>query len=129
MILTGLLLLADFTLGTYALLKRTPNGKPHSVQQSPGNPAVHGTREIRWKEDLEFFEQRFHSVQVDSDKLYPPAEFHEDVADLEHDAPSFADSEVILRLMRIVAKAGVAHNTVETEGKLDFHPYTLQFFW
>src|ERR1044071_3098068 len=128
-VLTSLLLLADFALGTYALLKRTPNGKSPSWQQAPARPPVHGTGEIRWREDLEFFDQRFPSVQVDSDKLYPPAEFHEDMADLERDVPSLSDSEVILRLMRIVAKAGVAHNTVETDGKLDFHPYPLQFFW
>jgi hypothetical protein len=128
-VLTGLLLLADFALGTYALLKRTPNGKSPSGQEAPAKPAVFGTHEIRWREDLEFFDQRFPSLQVDSDKLYPPAEFHKDMADLERDAPSLSDSEVILRLMRIVAKAGVAHNIVETEGKLDFHPYPLQFFW
>jgi|SRR5579864_2287063 len=127
--LTVLLLLADLALGTYALLKRTPSSRLPSRLQAPAKPEVHGTGEIRWREDLEFFDQRFLSVQVDSDKLYPLAEFHDDVADLERDARSLSDSEVILRLMRIVAKAGVAHNTVETEGKLDFHPYPLQFFW
>jgi hypothetical protein len=128
--LTVLLLLVDATLGTYALLKRTPATKvPTPRRQAPARPGVHRIGEIQWREDLEFFEQRFPSVQVDSDKLYPPAEFHEDVADLKRDAPSLSDSQVILRLMRIVAKAGVSHNTVETEGKLDFHPYPLQFFW
>jgi hypothetical protein len=129
MILTVLLLLADVALGTYALLKRTQAPPSPSEQQAPAKPEAHGSREIRWREDLEFFDQRFPSVQVDSDKLYPPAEFHDDIADLARATPSLSDSEVILRLMRIVAKAGVAHNTVETEGKLDFHPYPLQFFW
>lgn len=128
--LTVLLLLVDATLGTYALLKRTPAPKvPPPRQQTTVRPGVHKIGETQWREDLEYFEQRFPSVQVDSEKLYPPGEFHEDVANLERDAPSLADSEVILRLMRIVAKAGIAHNTVEPEGKLDFHPYPLQFFW
>jgi hypothetical protein len=86
-------------------------------------------REARWREDLEFFDQRFPSVQVDSEKLYPPAKFHQDVADLERDAPSLSDSEIILRLMRLVAQAGVSHITVDPEGELEFHPYPLQFFW
>lgn len=125
-----MLLLVDAALGTYALLKRTPATKqPPSRQQAPVRPGGHRIGEARWREDLEFFEQRFPSVQVDSEKLYPPAQFHEDVADLKRDASSLADSEVILRLMRIVAKAGVSHNTIETDGKLDFHPYPLQFFW
>src|SRR5438270_8856998 len=127
--LTGLLLLADLALGTYALLKRTPTAQLAAGQHAPSRSAARGIGETRWREDLEFFDQRFPSVQVDSEKLYPPGEFHEDVADLKRDAPSLSDYEVILRLMRMVAKAGVSHNTVETEGKLDFHPYPLQFFW
>ncbi len=127
--LTILLLLADAALGTYALLKRTPAAQSPSVQQTPARLAVHGMRETHWREDLEFFDQQFPSVQVDFEKLYPAAEFHQEVSDLERNAPVLRDSEIVLRLMRLVAKAGVAHNTVETEGKLDFHPYPLQFFW
>jgi hypothetical protein len=128
--LTVLLLLADVVLGTYAVFKRTSTIKQLPPQQQVrAQPEAHRIDETRWQEDLESFEQQFPSVQVDSEKLYPPAEFHEDVADLERDAPSLADPEIILRLMRIVAKAGVSHNTVETEGELDFHPYPLQFFW
>jgi hypothetical protein len=127
--LTILLLLADAALGTYALLKRKPPAQSPSVQQTADRMAVHGMRETRWREDLEFFDQRFPSVQVDFEKLYPSAEFHEEVGDLERNVPVLRDSEIVLRLMRLVAKAGVSHNTVETADKLDFHPYPLEFFW
>lgn len=127
---TALLLLVDATLGTYALLKRTPATKlPPHEQQAPTRAGVHRIGETRWREDLEFFEQRFPSVQVDSEKLYPPAKFHQDVVDLERDVPSLADSEIILRLMKLVAEAGVSHITVDPAGELEFHPYPLQFFW
>lgn len=128
--LTVLLLLADVALGTYALLKRTPATKqPPPRQQASVQPGAHRIGDTSWREDLEFFEQQFPSVQVDSEKLYPPPKFHQDVADLQHDAPSLSDSEIILRLVRLVAAAGVSHITVDPEGELDFHPYPLQFFW
>jgi hypothetical protein len=127
--LTALLLLADLALGIYAVLNRTPAAQSPTKQHARARPDAHGMRETRWREDLEFFDKRFPSVQVDSEKLYPPADLHREVADIERDVPSLSDSEIILQLMRLVAKGGVSHNTVETEGKLDFHPYPLQFFW
>jgi hypothetical protein len=130
MTLTVLLVLADVALGTYALLKRTPVTQQRPPrQQSLTRPEAQGIRETRWREDLEFFDKRFPSVQVDSERLYPPAKFHQDIADLERDAPNLSDSEIILRVMRLVAQGGVSHITVDPQGELEFHPYPLQFFW
>src|SRR5215470_17515945 len=78
-------------LATYAALKRTRRQPPR--QQVSTRPVAYGPREQRWREDLEFFAQKFPSVQVDSAKLYPPAKFHNDVAELEHDLPRLPDSE------------------------------------
>jgi hypothetical protein len=87
-------------------------------------------REDRWRQDLEFFASQFPAVQMDFKKLYAPAKFQEEVRNLERDLPQISDSEVILRLMRLVAAAKVAHTTVyEPKGSLAFHRYPLQFYW
>ncbi|HEX7288429.1 MAG TPA: hypothetical protein VF532_19755, partial [Candidatus Angelobacter sp.] len=95
-----------------------------SVQDSQAN------REERWRQDLEFFAGQFPALQMDFKKLYPPAKFQREVRDLEQDVPQISDSEVVLRLMRLVAAAKVAHTTVyEPQGSLAFHRYPLQFYW
>ena len=127
MTVTVLFVLADVALGTYAALKRTRRQPPR--QQVSARPVAYGPREQRWREDLEFFAQKFPSVQVDSAKLYPPAKFHDDVAKLEHDLPGLSDSEIVLRLMRLVATGRMAHTTVDPAGRLEFHSYPLKFFW
>lgn len=124
---TVLFVLADVALGTYAVLKRTRQQLPRQQVSVP--PVVYGPREQHWREDLDFFAQKFPSVQVDSAKLYPPAKFHDDVEELEHDLPRVSDSEVVLRLMRLVATGKMAHTTVDPAGRLEFHPYPLKFFW
>jgi len=126
MTVTVLFVLADVALGTYAALKRTRRQPPR--QQVSARPVAYGPREQRWREDLEFFAQKFPSVQVDSAKLYPPAKFHDDVAKLEHDLPRLSDSEIVLRLMRLVATGRMAHTAVDPAGPLEFHSYPLKFF-
>jgi hypothetical protein len=95
-----------------------------SAQVAPAN------REDRWRQDLEFFAGQFPAVQMDFKKLYKPAKFRQDVTTLEQDIPQISDSEAVLRLMRLVAAAKVAHTTVyEPQGSLAFHRYPLQFYW
>lgn len=122
-VLTALLLLTDISLGTYALLKSRA-GKQKITKQKP-----YGTRELHWREDLEFFAQQFPSVQVDFNKLYRPEKFRYEIADLEQDIPQLADSEIVLRLMRLVAEGKTAHNNVYPEGDLEFHAYPMEFVW
>ena len=122
-VLTALLLLTDISLGTYALLKSRA-GKQKITKEKP-----YGTRELHWREDLEFFAQQFPSVQVDFDKLYQPEKFRHEIADLEQDIPQLADSEIVLQLMRLVAEGKTAHNSVYPEGELEFHPYPVEFVW
>jgi hypothetical protein len=121
--LTALLLLTDISLGTYAILKSKP-GRQKFIKEKP-----YGTRELHWREDLEFFAQQFPSVQEDFDKLYQPEKFRHEIADLEQDIPQLGDSEIVLRLMRLVAEGKTAHNSVYPEGELEFHPYPLEFVW
>ena len=123
-VLTTLFVLVDIALGTYVLLKRTQVSQHISVK-----PAAHGLREVHWQEDLDFFAKQFPSVQVDFAKLYSPTKFPQDVSDLEQDVPQLKDSEIVLRLMQLVASGGISHDTVDPQSDLAFHPYPLQFFW
>src|SRR6185437_10827827 len=126
-IILTLLLLANFALGTYAFVKKPLRQQPQ--QQSSAQPAVHEPRENSWREDLEFFDKTFPSVQMDFDKLYSAEKFHGDVANLERNVSLLPDSEIVLRLMQLVAGAGVSHITLASEGNLEFHPYPVHFSW
>lgn len=48
--------------------------------------------------------------QLDFDKVYPT--FKADIATLESEVPNLTDGEIILRLMKIVTSAHIAHNRV-----------------
>src|SRR6185369_1080849 len=56
--------------------------------------------------------------QKDFEKLYP--NFHADMQALESDIPQLSDGEIVLRLMKIIASANVAHNVVQTPIGLGF---------
>lgn len=108
------LLLANAPLGGYA---------------PPKEKLADDVRTERWRQDLEFFARKFPAVQLDFRKLYSPVKFREDINDLERDAPRLPDSEIVLRLMRLVAAGKVSHITVHPQHELEFHPYPLKFFW
>jgi len=81
-------------------------------------------RVAHWRQDLEFLVKGMSAKgttvdlhygistrgQKDFDKLYP--HFSADIESLEADLPKLPDAEVVLRIMKIMAGANVAHNTV-----------------
>jgi hypothetical protein len=81
-------------------------------------------RNQHWLDDLRFFAAKFaargtgvdfkrgmsSNGQKDLAKLYP--DFDKDLAAIEADVPKISDSEIVLRLMKLVAGANVAHNEV-----------------
>ena len=82
-----------------------------------------------WIQDLEFFARTFADVQVDFPKLYNPKKFRKELDSLEVAIPRISDSEVVLRLMRLVATGKVAHIEVHPQEDLEFHSYPVRFFW
>jgi hypothetical protein len=82
-----------------------------------------------WIEDLEFFARTFPAAQVDFPKLYNPARFRKEIDDLELAIPRISDSEIVLRLMGVVASGNVAHTRVYSQEDLEFHNYPLRFAW
>ena len=66
--------------------------------------------------------------QKDFEKLYP--HFGVDMAELEADIPKIGDGEIVLRLMKIIASANVAHNYVHTPIATGFFSrLPLGFVW
>src|SRR5579863_1238183 len=66
--------------------------------------------------------------QKDFEKLYP--RFRTDIKALDADIPRLTDGEIVLRLMKIVASANVAHNLVQTPIGLGFFSrLPIAFVW
>jgi hypothetical protein len=99
-------------------------------------------RTLAWREDLRVLTETYSAKgntvdlhrgvstrgQKDFDKLYP--NFRRDISALESDIPSLADPDVVLRLMKVIASANVAHNIVQTPLAFGFFPrLPLTFAW
>jgi len=82
-----------------------------------------------WIQDLEFFARTFPEKQVDFPKLYNPKKFRKELDQLEFAIPRISDSEIVLRLMRLVASANVSHTRVYPQEEFEFHHYPVRFFW
>ena len=94
----------------------------------------------KWSEDLKFFTDKFSASGIqltrgiatrgakDLDKLYPT--FKPDVTALNADIPNLSEQEIVLRLMRIVASANVAHNSVHIPINMGFfRRLPISLFW
>jgi hypothetical protein len=99
-------------------------------------------REANWRQDIEFMIdglgatgrtvdlQRGISTrgQIDFAKLYPAAPLHAALETLYADIPRVPDSEIVLQIMRLIAMAHVAHNTVHLPLNLGFYDRLPVFF-
>lgn len=114
-----------------------------SGQTSPAD------RDTRWRQDLQFFAKHFsnghcspsdlfHSPltafqpchQADFAKLYPQPAFDNEIHAIEESIPSLTDSQIALRLARLVASAHVGHTYVTLPAlKLGFRPLPVTFRW
>jgi hypothetical protein len=87
-----------------------------------------GTREERWRADLQFFAREFAARQLDFAKLYPRERFQPALAEIDRTLPQTTDADVVLSLMRLVASANVAHTLVRSPPVM-FHRLPVTFFW
>src|SRR5262249_10168266 len=72
-------------------------------------PAAQASREERWRQDLKFFADEFPRRHVDFARLYHQPAFDRELAELQAGVLKLSDAEITMRLMRLVASAGVAH--------------------
>jgi hypothetical protein len=102
--------------------------RPDGVQAN--ERAVSSTREGRWREDLDYFAKELPARHKDFFKLISRKQFSREVADLAGDIPQISDSEIVLRLMRLVASLGVGHSRVSwPSGALAFRVYPVEMQW
>jgi hypothetical protein len=108
--------------------------------QAP-SPEPAAQRTAHWREDLRVLSAAFSAKgtvdlqqgittrgQKDFEKLYP--RFRADIEALDADIPRLTDGEIVLRLMKNVAGANVAHNLVQTPIGLGFFSrLPLAFLW
>src|SRR5215469_153149 len=117
-----------------------------AAQSSQISPA---DREIHWRQDLQFFAEHFvnghctladlfHSPltafqpchQADFAKLYPQPAFDNEIHAIEESIRSLTDSQIALRLARLVASAHIGHTYVSLPAlKLGFRPLPVTFHW
>jgi hypothetical protein len=117
-----------------------------AAQSSQISPA---DREIHWRQDLQFFVEHFvnghctladlfHSPltafqpchQADFAKLYPQPAFDNEIHAIEESIRSLTDSQIALRLARLVASAHIGHTYVSLPAlKLGFRPLPVTFHW
>jgi len=64
------------------------------------------------REDLKLFASEVPARHKDFKKLYSQPDFDNKIVALQKDIPTLSDSEVALRLMRLVVSANVGHPTV-----------------
>jgi hypothetical protein len=84
--------------------------------------------QTRWPEDLAFLEAEFSGHEKDFTKLYP--HFHEEMGALRGEIGKLGDSEIVLRLMKMVASANVGHNIVYLPARaLGFYPIPFMLAW
>jgi hypothetical protein len=87
-------------------------------------------RESRWREDLNYMGTEFSSRHLDFHKLYPGDSFKAELERIDGDIPKLADTEIALRLMKLVASAKVGHTYVALPPlKLGFRPVQLSMRW
>jgi hypothetical protein len=106
--------------------------------QEARNPAQ---REAAWQQDLQVLTTGLKAPgvriagglatrgQKDFASLYP--NYDVEMASLSADIPALTDAEVVLRLMRLIATAHVAHNQIQTPSGMGFAsrlPVALHWF-
>lgn len=87
-------------------------------------------REDRWRQDLQFFRDQFSAHMIDFAKLYPQPDFRDEVAAIETGISNLTDAQIVMRLMRLVAKANDGHTSVYLPVfKLGFRQLPVTFAW
>jgi len=94
------------------------------------NNSMPASREEKWRQDLKYFATEFPARHADFTKLYAQPHFDNEIAALQKEIPTLSDSEITLRLMKLVASANVGHTAIYLpEMKLGFWPAALTFRW
>src|SRR5579862_5743623 len=88
-------------------------------------------REEHWRQDLDFLRMNLPEKHKDFYKLVPKETFESEIAQIKNSVRQLSDAEIVIRLLRLIASAGVTHTRVmlPTSGPLAFHRYPLWLRW
>jgi hypothetical protein len=95
-------------------------------------PSASAGRTSRWQADLDYFAKALPAGHKDFYALMPRERFEHEITDLRRAVPQLPDSEIILRLDRLVASLRVAHTQVSMSSGLGaraFHRYPIRMSW
>jgi hypothetical protein len=109
------------------------------AQGAPAQETPAG-RELQWQQDLQFLASGLKAPgyriagglatrgQKNFATVYP--NFDAEIGTLTNDLPKLSDAEVLLRLMRLMASAHIAHNRVQAPADMGFQTrLPLNFHW
>ncbi len=88
-------------------------------------------REEHWRQDLDFLGTNLPEKHKDFYKLVPKETFQSEIAQIKNSVAQLSDTEIVIRLLRLVAAAGVSHTrlALPTSGALAFQRYPLWLRW
>lgn len=102
-----------------------------AIVLAPASPAAApaSDRVRQWQEDLQLFASRFPADHIDFAKLYDRTTFDTEIAVLKAGIDQLSDAEITLRLMKLVARAKVAHTYATARPFRPFHRLPLALTW
>jgi hypothetical protein len=96
------------------------------IEQGPAG------RLSQWREDINYIATELPARHKEFYQLISKDTFDRSIAELNRDVPQLSDSEIILRLTRLVASLGVAHTCLELPSgteKCAFRVYPIRMEW
>jgi len=131
-------------LALYLTLASTLPGQEAGLE-ARSSEGARSSQEARWREDIDAFVRGVSAEgttvdlergissrgRKDFGKLYPREKFDPAIASLKQSLPTLSDAEIVVRLMQIVASAGVAHNGIDWPKGMGFEqriPFTFGWF-
>ncbi len=102
-------------------------GQRGGVQPSPTAPSAAARNQL-WIEDINELVTRFPQLQKDGPALTAAAGWSAAADQVKADVPHLTDAQIETRLMAMVARLGIAHDTL-TAPDLTTATYPLAFIW
>lgn len=90
------------------------------------------SRTLCWQKDLDYLEWALPEHQKDFTVLMPKYELSRRIAEIKQDIPKISDSDIVLRLVRLIASLNVAHTQLDLGAavrQFGLHFYPIQFDW
>jgi hypothetical protein len=95
------------------------------ARQPAAPPAPADTRDGRWQQDVQYLASQLPALHVNAFFKTTKEAFEAEASSLVADVPTLNDTQVAVRIMRLVASIGDAHTTANVQQALGFRTYPL----